>query len=701
MKRHGEILTKFILAVSMLLAVQTAKAQKERPDTLQGEQLDEVVVTTRSARQRFEQVQIGVEQVQMSEVQRLPAFFGEHDIMRSVQLLPGVKAESEATSGFQVRGGTSSQNSILLDDASIYNVGHLMGLISAFNDNVIGSAALYKGLIPAQFGGATSAVMNIATRSGSMDGLHGNATVGLLSSKLSVEAPIVPQKLSFMLSARRSYMDAMMRSMEDFKDNTLYFYDLNAKLSFNLNPRNQIFVSFLASRDKMGVEDLMMIKWKNLTATGKWVSRLGNNAISNTSLIFSHFDTDVSLDVMGWDLSFTGFIRQGGLRQNFTFSLGRGHQLEAGLQSMLISLKSAEWKLQFNNQREKRPSWENNVWVSDLISIGKKLKVLAGLRLNSFTALGGADYYQLDDGGMITERFDPGKWHNVKTWLTLEPRLSMNLTVNDQIGLKAGYSRTAQNIHALRNQSASTPFDRFTASSNLLQPQIANQWSAGLHLMTKDRRWDLTLEGYYKKVEHVLDYKDGKSFNSEIEVERIILPGNGRAYGAEFCLHKNIGKLTGWLSYTLAWSENKIPGINGGRWYTASNDRRHDVAIVGIYALNDKWDLSATWTYNTGRAFTAPSAKYEMTGNVYYYYAERNGYREPANHRLDLSARWHKKLKGGKISREWTFGVYNAYNHYNPFIIVFQEDRQEPTGTRATQYSMFGILPSISLSYQF
>ena len=701
MKRHGEILTKFILAVSMLLAVQTAKAQKERPDTLQGEQLDEVVVTTRSARQRFEQVQIGVEQVQMSEVQRLPAFFGEHDIMRSVQLLPGVKAESEVTSGFQVRGGTSSQNSILLDDAPIYNVGHLMGLISAFNDNVIGSAALYKGLIPAQFGGATSAVMNIATRSGSMDGLHGNATVGLLSSKLSVEAPIVPQKLSFMLSARRSYMDAMMRSMEDFKDNTLYFYDLNAKLSFNLNPRNQIFVSFLASRDKMGVEDLMMIKWKNLTATGKWVSRLGNNAISNTSLIFSHFDTDVSLDVMGWDLSFTGFIRQGGLRQNFTFSLGRGHQLEAGLQSMLISLKSAEWKLQFNNQREKRPSWENNVWVSDLISIGKKLKVLAGLRLNSFTALGGADYYQLDDGGMITERFDPGKWHNVKTWLTLEPRLSMNLTVNDQIGLKAGYSRTAQNIHALRNQSASTPFDRFTASSNLLQPQIANQWSAGLHLMTKDRRWDLTLEGYYKKVEHVLDYKDGKSFNSEIEVERIILPGNGRAYGAEFCLHKNIGKLTGWLSYTLAWSENKIPGINGGRWYTASNDRRHDVAIVGIYALNDKWDLSATWTYNTGRAFTAPSAKYEMTGNVYYYYAERNGYREPANHRLDLSARWHKKLKGGKITREWTFGVYNAYNHYNPFIIVFQEDRQEPTGTRATQYSMFGILPSISLSYQF
>lgn len=476
MKRHGEILTKFLLAVSMLLAVQTAKAQKEQPDTLQGEQLDEVVVTSRSARQRFEQVQIGVEQVQMSEVQRLPAFFGEHDIMRSVQLLPGVKAESEATSGFQVRGGTSSQNSILLDDAPIYNVGHLMGLISAFNDNVIGSAALYKGLIPAQFGGATSAVMNIATRSGSMDGLHGNATVGLLSSKLSVEAPIVPQKLSFMLSARRSYMDAMMRSMEDFKDNTLYFYDLNAKLSFNLNPRNQIFVSFLASRDKMGVEDLMMIKWKNLTATGKWVSRLGNNAISNTSLIFSHFDTDVSLDVMGWDLSFTGFIRQGGLRQNFTFNLGRSHQLEAGLQSMLISLKSAEWKLQFNNQCEKRPSWENNVWVSDLISIGKKLKVLAGLRLNSFTALGGADYYQLDDDGMITERFDPGKWHNVKTWLTLEPRLSMNLTVNDQIGLKAGYSRTAQNIHALRNQSASTPFDRFTASSNLLQPQIANQW---------------------------------------------------------------------------------------------------------------------------------------------------------------------------------------------------------------------------------
>ena len=695
------IIRKWYVVVWGLLLTQTILAQTEESDTLQGKQLDEVIVTSRSARQRFEQVQIGVEQMQMGDVLRLPSLFGERDIMRSVQLLPGVKAESEASSGFQVRGGTSAQNSILLDDAPIYNAGHLMGVISAFNDNVIGSASLYKGLIPSLYGGATSAVMNIATRSGNVDKLHGSGTIGLLTSKIHLEAPIVPHRSSIILASRRSYMDMMMRSMEDFKDNTLYFYDINAKLNFNIDSKNQLFLSFFTSRDKMGVSDLMMMKWTNVAATAKWLSHFHGGASSHTSLIFSQFNTNIGLDVMDWDLSFTGHIRQGGIRQNFHFNIGKHQQFESGFQSMLISLKSAEWQQQQNNQREQRPSWENNVWINDLISLGSKMKVMAGLRLNCFTAQGGADYYQLTDDAQIAERFDPGKWHSVKTWLTLEPRISMNYTVSKQVGIKAGYSRTAQNIHALRNQSASTPFDRYTASSNLLHPQIANQWSTGIHLLSKNRMWDLTLEGYYKKVEHVLDYKDGKSFGSEIEIERIVLAGDGRAYGSEFCLHKNLGKLTGWLSYTLSWSENKIPGINGGRWYTASNDRRHDVAIVGMYALSNTWDLSATWIYNTGRAFTAPSAKYEMTGNVYYYYAERNGYREPANHRLDLSARWHKKLKNNKITREWAFGIYNAYNRYNPFMIVFDEDHTTATGTKATQYSLFGILPSVSLTYQF
>ena len=288
----------------------------------------------------------------------------------------------------------------------------------------------------------------------------------------------------------------------------------------------------------------------------------------------------------------------------------------------------------------------------------------------------------------------------MKSYVTLEPRISTSFMLSPSWSIKAGYTRSTQNIHALRNQSLSTPFDRYALSSNILKPEIADQISMGLFAITPDETYDMAIEGYWRSINNVADYKDGKSFNSEIEIERLVLAGKGRSYGVEASVRKNKGRLTGWLSYTLSWSETKIDGINNGQWYNASNDRRHDVNIVGIYEASKRWKLSAAWTYYSGQAFTAPYGKYEIIDNWIYYYAERNSYRAPAYHRLDLSATWSKRTPKTGTLRQWTFSIYNAYNRYNPFLIQF-EDSSDGKNTKAKQYSLFGLLPSVAYSIHF
>jgi hypothetical protein len=286
----------------------------------------------------------------------------------------------------------------------------------------------------------------------------------------------------------------------------------------------------------------------------------------------------------------------------------------------------------------------------------------------------------------------------VKTHVTLEPRVSLNWQLTDVSSLKLGYTRTSQNLHAMRNQSTSTPFDRYAISSNIVEPEIADQWSGGFFLMTPDQMYDFSVEGYYRKIQNVLDYRDGKSFSSEIELERLALAGDGKSYGVELCMRKNSGRLTGWLAYTLAWSRTRIDGVNGGEWYDANNDRRHDINIVGIYRLNKRWTLNAAWVFNSGQAFTAPSGKYQIIDNWTYYYAERNGYRAPDYHRLDVSATWSKRY--ARHTNQWVFSIYNLYNRYNPFLIDF-EDSPDGARTRAKQYSLFGIVPSVAFNIKF
>lgn len=683
----------------LLIALFPLVADAQDTTTVKEQQLQEVIVNANNAQRRIGSVQIGAEQLQLKELVAAPALFGEVDVMRSLQLLPGVKAESDGSSSFQVRGGTSAQNTILYDKAPVYNIGHLAGLFSTFNDNALATATLYKGLVPAQYGGASSSVFDLTSRAGRTDRWGGNVSIGLLSAKGSVEGPVVKDKLGLLFNVRRSYADLFLKLTDDYRDNSLYFYDTNLKLDYKVSERDRVFLSLFASHDKTALTDMVDMQWTNLAGSLSWLHQFRGQSTSQTTLFASSYDTDNGINILGMNIAYLGHIRHAGLRQDFRLVLGR-HELNAGLQSMLTDVKSAEWTRMANHEKEQRKAWDNAAWLNWQYSPADRWALSAGVRMTAFSALGGPYYYDVDEKGNITWLYKRTKNRPVKTHVTVEPRLSMVFQPTEQWSVKAGYSRTSQNIHALRSQSTTTPFDRYAISSNLVKPEVADQVSLGVFYMTPRQDYDFSLEGYYRHVNNVLDYRDGISFASAIEIERLVLAGEGRGYGAELCARKNTGRLTGWVGYTLSWSQTRIDGISQGQWYDANNDRRHDINIVAIYRLNDAWTLNATWVYNSGQAFTAPSAKYQIVDNYIYYYAERNGYRAPDYHRLDVSATWSKKSPSGRFTREWNFGIYNLYNRYNPYLIRF-EDSQYGRGTRAKQYSLFGIVPSVSFNLKF
>lgn len=683
----------------LLMVVLPMAAYSQWTDVAKEDTLDELTVTSRSAQRRIEEVQVGVEKVDVVTLTKVPALFGEKDILKSLQLLPGVKSESDASSGYEVRGGTSAQNLILLDGATIYNAGHLMGLFSAFNDHALSNASLYKGMVPAQYGGGTSSVFDISTRAGDTYRNHFKGTIGLLSAQLGAEGPLQKDKASYLVAFRRSYLDLFLKSTKKYRDNTLNFYDANVQLNYTASSRDRLALTFYRGRDNMGLNDLMDLSWGNTSANAHWVHTASDNLYLNTSLTFSDFRNDVGIDMLNIYYQMKGFISHLTLHHDQTWSPSSAFSTKYGFETTYLQLQSAEWDVNLLHQREKRDAWVNALWAQQEWKVTPQLTLSGGLRLHLFSVLGGQPYYELSPDGAITRTLHPRRGSIVKTYADVEPRLSVHYRLGARHSLKVGYSRTTQDIHAIRGSSMSLPFDRYTMTSNLLAPERADQVALGWSSITRDKRYDFSAEAYYKAIKNVYDYRDGKSFHSEIEIERLLLGGEGRAYGLELCAHKNTGRLTGWASYTLSWSENKIAGISHGNWYTAGNDRRHDLCLVGFYEASARWEFSAMWRYTSGRALTVPSAKYEVGGTTYYYYAERNGYRAPAYHRLDLSATYTRPLRHTK--HIWSFGIYNAYCRYNPFVISFENDAERPTGTKATLTALFGIVPSISFTIQY
>lgn len=657
-------------AFGLLFVCSATNAQLN--DSVRHERLQEVVVTSQAVDRQINKVDIGTEKINVDALSQMPAMLGERDIIKGLQLLPGVKSEGDGLGGYQVRGGTSSQNQILLDGAPVYNVGHMLGLFSAFNSDAIGSAELFKGLMPPYYGGGSSSVLNMTTRSGDAERNHLSLSVGLLSAKLALDGPLNSKGARYMVAGRTSYMNLFIKSIEKYQNNSLSFYDVNARLNFRLGDQNQLSFSLFRGYDNISVDKMLHLSWSNTTASLGLLHNANSNRYSLTHLVASSYDSDQGMDVYSYNLSMKGFNRQVTLRHQQVWTPDGHHQIHVGGEGTLMGVQSAAWRVVARNEKERNTGWLFALWASDEMQLlDERLQLSAGLRF---------------------ERI-------FNTYNSLQPRASLNWHVSPLVSLKAGYSRLVQTVQPIRTSSMTMPIDRLLMASKNIHPMTADQIAVGASMMTPKGDWDFSADVYWKTLNHVYDYREGKTFNTEIELETLVVGGRGRAYGLELGVHKNTGRTTGWVAYTLSWVQNQIEGIMNGAWYTAPNDRRHDFVVAVMSRLSPRWTLSSSWRYTSGQAMTAPSGKYEIDGETHYYFGDRNVNRAPAYHRLDLSvSRSVKKRKG---TSTWTFGIFNAYHRYNPFYVSFKEDQSKPTGTKAVVTSLFGFVPTVSYSYKY
>jgi len=665
--------------------------------------IDAVVVT--GGRGSVHYAQPGTVGLDVGELARVPVLFGERDILKSIQLLPGVKAEGDGACGFQVRGGTSSQNLVLLDEAPVINAGHMMGFFSTFNSDAVRDLTLYKAPMPARYGGRVASALDVKMKEGGSRGFAMDGGVGLISARLSLEGPIAKDRASFFIAGRRTYADAFLAFVDKFDGSKLNFYDLNAKFDCRLSDRDRISLSGYFGRDNLVMKRAMGLVWGNGTATLGWSSQAGRNLVSNLSAIFSRYrSTMSSFPTIEGSEKMSAALRQWSLKEELQWYPSAGHLVRFGVQSSLHRVVTGEMSLAdaggvFSRVAEVRRGWENALWASDDWNIGGRLSVHAGLRLEIFTALGGSPFYTLDGAGRIvaTDR-SHGRWDAVATYATPELRLSLNWMIDDRRSLKAAYGRMTQNLHSVSSSFISSPFDRYVPSSNIIRPETADCVSAGYARTFAGGMYELSAEGYYRSADGVLDYRDAATYSDAVEIETLLLAGRGRAYGLELLFRKTRGRLTGWIAYTLSRTENRIPGIDGGRWYTAGSDRTHDLSVVAMWSVSPRWQLSASWVFASGQAMSVPAGKYHVDDVGWiYYYACRNGSRAPAYHRLDVSAVYRLRSRR-RWEHELSFGLCNAYNRYNPYMITYEESGG---ATEATQYSLFGIVPFISYDFKF
>lgn len=668
-----------------------------------GKVLEEVVVKATKEDNNITKTIMGSDKLDIKEIAKLPVIFGEKDVLKTLQLLPGIKSAGEGNSGFYVRGGGSDQNLILLDEAPVYNASHLLGFFSTFNSDAIKDATIIKGNSPSQYGGRLSSVLDVRMREGNDKEFQTSGGIGLISSRLSIEGPIQQEKSSFMISGRRTYVDLFLKATDDFKDNSLYFYDLNAKANYRINDNNRIFVSGYFGRDQLGFGSAVGIDWGNKTGTVRWNSIINSKWFSNTSLIYSDYSYEFKIN--GGENSFTNQskIKDWNLKQEFQYFPNTKNSWRFGLNTVSHTITPGSLISDSNASKSQikdgRKSWENAIYFNNTFTASPKLSIDYGLRLSSWSILGGTTY-NIYDKGIKTDSVKLADNAIGETYFNLEPRLSFNYILNEQSSIKTGYARNTQNLHLLSNSTSSNPTDQWIGSSYNIKPEIADQVSLGYFRNFADNKYEFSAETYYKTMQNQVDYKNGADIQTAKDVESELLYGKGRAYGLELYLKKKTGRFTGWLSYTLSRTERQIEGINDGNWYAAKQDRTHDISIVGIYQLSPKWSLSGNFVYNTGSAVTFPSGKYSVAGKTTYYYTERNGYRMPDYHRLDVSATYEKQRKG-KFQSSWNFSIYNLYGRENAYTITFEDSKTDPSKTVAKQTSLFRWVPSVTYNFKF
>lgn len=673
--------------------------------------INEVVVTDKRPDDNITKTEMSIVKMDAKTINAIPALMGEVDIIKAIQMLPGVQASGEGMSGFNVRGGGSDQNLILLDEATVYNASHLMGFFSIFNNDAVKDVALYKGDIPAKYGGRLSSLLDIRMKDGNMKKLSGTGGIGTISSRLTLEAPIVKDKSSFMISGRRSYADLFLKMSRDtsMRKTRLYFYDLNMKLNYTINDKNRLFLSGYLGRDVFKFSKDFGISWGNNTETFRWNHLFSQRLFSNMTFLFSNYDYSLESNMAMQGFKWVSNLRDFSIRPDFTYYLNPDNTIKFGFMTTYHHFdpgyaKGTGDNTIFNELRmPSSNALESAIFISNEQKLSALWSVSYGLRYSIYQNMGKATVYNFDaDHNSIDSTvYSSGKIFNTSSGL--EPRISLKYSLNEVSSLKGAYSRTRQYVHLASNSTGGMPLDIWLSSDKLIKPRIADMVSVGYFRNFKNNTIEFSVETYYKRVLNEIDFKDHAQLMLNQKIEGELRFGTARSYGLEFLLRKQEGKFTGWISYTYARAFRKIKEINDGLEYPASYDKPHNLSLVLSYNLNKRINVSVNWIYASGAAATFPTGRFSYGNVIVPVYSERNTYRMPAYHRLDVGAtiKLGKDKPDKKFFSELNISVYNAYNRKNAWMISFEPDKENPDKINAYKYYLFPILPSVTYNFHF
>ncbi|TAD87242.1 MAG: TonB-dependent receptor [Bacteroidetes bacterium] len=677
-----------------------------------------VVVTGRRRDDNVKQAQMGRIDLSMERIKQIPALLGEVDPLKALQFLPGVRNAGEGNAGIYVRGGGPDQNLIMLDDAVVYNSGHLFGFFSVFNGDAIKNVSLIKGGMPSQYGGRLSSVVDVTMKDGNNQTLQTEGGIGLLASRFSVQGPVQKGKSSFLVAGRRTYIDALASPFlrkGNLAGSGYYFYDLNTKMNFQLGPKDRLYLSGYFGRDVFDFKNKerafnTSIPWGNTTATVRWNHVFNRRLFSNTTLVYN--DYKFKFDASQYDFRFilSSGIRDLNAKVDFDYFLSPEHKIKYGAQYTFHTflpnqLSGNQGSTSFEPRNTgKKYAREYAFYVQDDWEVNERLKVNAGLRFSGFTQVGRHTRYINDALGNPMDSVVYGRGQTVKDYNGLEPRLTIRYSLTDAASIKGAVTRNLQYIHLATNSGTTLPTDLWVPSTYRTQPQLGWQYAVGYFQNFSNNTWETSVELYYKTMSNQIEYREGYT-PSLSDPEEDFVYGKGWSYGAEFFINKTRGRLTGWIGYTLSWTWRQFDELNFGNKFPTKYDRRHDLSIVAAYDLSAKWKLGGDFVFGTGNATTYPERFYVINGVLTQEFSKINAYRLPSYHRLDLSATYTPKPKSTKrFKTSWVFGIYNTYSRLNPYFIYFDQEGDPLAGTQkitALKVSLFPILPSATWNFKF
>jgi hypothetical protein len=682
--------------------------------------LQEVVITAKKTDGNVKNAQMGKFVLPIEQIKAIPAFLGEVDLLKTIQLLPGVRNAGEGSAGIYVRGGGPDQNLIMLDDAIVYNTGHLFGFFSIFNSDAIKNVSLIKGGMPAQYGGRLSSVLDISMKEGNDKKFQVEGGIGLIASRISIQGPIKKNKASFIISARRTYVDALtkpfIKKTSQFYGSGYYFYDLNAKMNYKFSEKDRLYISGYFGRDVFnfvnGKRSLdVNIPWGNATGTVRYNHVFNKRLFGNTSFVFNNYNFSFQAAQSNFKIKLASGIRDVTLKQDFDLYPFTNHKIKFGglytYHKFTPSVVSGtQDTVVFKPQNpQAKFAHEAAVYLQDDWDISNKIKINAGLRYSWFQQIGPYNIYTTDANGNRTDSTKFGSGQPVKTYGGLEPRFTLRYGINDETSIKASVTRNLQYIHLVSNSGSTLPTDLWVPSTYKVKPQISWLYAAGLFKNFNNNTFETSVELYYKSMQNQIEYEEGYTPNTLEDTEKFFTFGKGWSYGSEFFINKTKGRLTGWIGYTLSYTWRKFPALNFGEKYPAKYDRRHDLSVVALYELNKRWKLSATFVYGSGNATTLPQRFYLVNGVLTQEYSRINEYRLPAYHRLDFAGIYSpKKNEGRKWHSEWVFSVYNVYSRKNPYFIYFDQNGSAYDGSlkvQGKQVSLFPIIPAVTWNFKF